>query len=183
MTDQESVRLVLTADVVATVIVTAAKLTGEDPLGIALYRKPQSKALHYAFQALKKCFPKYPQDRLAHFVGCAGKPEYYSVNSTNGMALFVGGPYAGQRRHRFWDEVIFEKVISAARSAAPLDLPEFIPAKQQPGFVTRDLPANRPPTFSRPVAAPGKRKLLEDLQRAVLNTGGKLIGEGESGQS
>jgi hypothetical protein len=170
------------ADQVAWAIFTACRVTGEDPLVVAGERKPQSRARHYAFHALKVVFPDVKCSRLAFMCGCSGNPEYYAVNSTNGMARFVGSPYKGERKHRFWNEDVFARVIAAVRIFAPDQIVE-VNEKAAPIAPQQDEPAppRKPPVKlsaftgsivepTRPSMAPGKRSLLDELRAAVENT-------------
>jgi hypothetical protein len=154
-----------TANHVAWAIVAACRETGENPLVVAGDREPRSRARHYAFQALKVVFPDVKKERLAFMVGCSGKPEYYAVNSTNGMGRFVGGPHVGERIHRFWDEGVFERVIAAIK-LPPEE--EESPPTRQPVKLSAATGSIVEPT--RPAAAPGKRALQDMLAQAVRNT-------------
>lgn len=154
------------ANAVAWAIVSACRETGEDPLVVVGERKPESRARHYAFQALKVVFPDFKRERLAFMCGCSGKPEYYATNSTNGMQRFVGGPYVGERKHRFWNEDRFIRVIAAVRAAVEDDAPAA-PAIP-PVKLSAATGSIVEPT--RPAAAPGKRKLHDMLAEAVRNT-------------
>lgn len=116
-----------TADEVATALITACRLTGEDPENIIVARPSHSYARHYAFQALRVAFPEVLGAALARMLRCSGNEQYWSVNSNNGMARFQGGPHKGKRRHRFWDEQIFQRVIAAVRELAQVeDVPAFL---------------------------------------------------------
>lgn len=155
-----------TADQVARAIVTACRATGENPIAVVGDREPQSRARHYAFQSLKVVFPDVKKERLAFMCGCSGKPEYYAVNSTNGMQRFVGGPYRGERKHRFWNEEVFARVLAALRAAVEDEQPPEQPKSPVklsafPGSIVE-------PT--RPAAMPGKRKLEDMMRQAVMNT-------------
>jgi len=155
-----------TANAVAWAIVAACRATGENPLVVAGDREPKSRARHYAFQSLKVVFPDVKAERLAFMCGCSGKPEYYAVNSTNGLMRFVGGPYEGERRHRFWNEDVFNRVIAAVRVA---NEQEALEAQEPKPPVKLSAAPGRIVEPIRPVA-PGKRQLLEMLAEAARNT-------------
>lgn len=161
------------ADQIACAIIAACRETGEDPFVVTGERRPQSRARHYAFQALKVVFPLAIRERLAFMCGCSGNPKYYAVNSSNGMQRFVAGPHKGERIHRFWDEDVFARVIAAVKGAP---IPEALINEEQ-----QDLPVPRTPIKlsasvgsivepTRPAASPGKRKLEDMLRAAVENT-------------
>lgn len=159
--------MMLTANHVAWAIVAACRETGENPLTVVGDREPRSRARHYAFQALKVVFPDVKKERLAFMVGCSGKPEYYAVNSTNGMGRFAGGPHVGERMHRFWNESVFERVIAAVRlqPQAEDDPTTARPPVKKLSAATGGIVEPR-----RPAAAPGKRALQDMLAEAVRNT-------------
>lgn len=154
------------ANTVAWAIVAACRETGENPLVVAGERPAPSRARHYAFQSLKVAFPDVAGARLAFMCGCSGKPEYYAVNSTNGMQRFLGGQHEGKRKHRFWSEEIFGRVIAAVRTAMEDEQPVERP--KPPVKLSAFTGAVVEPT--RPAASPGKRALHDMLAEAVRNT-------------
>lgn len=167
--------MVLTAEHVAVAIVTACREMGEGALAVAEQRKPQSRARHYALQALRTVFPKVQRDRLAFLCGCAGNPEFYAANSARGMARFVGGPHKGERIHRFWNEAVFERIIASIRESAPtrerdveIEATPDAPPRRAPVKLSARIDSIVEPT--RPSAVPGKRKLEQMLHDAVSNT-------------
>jgi hypothetical protein len=156
----------LSANHVAWAIVQACRETGENALVVAEQRKPQSRARHYALQALKVVFPDVSRERLAWMCGCSGNPKYYSTNSTNGIQRFVGGPHKGERIHRFWKEEVFERVIAAVRTCDPVVAEER--GRRPQLKLSAKVDSIVEPT--RPAATPGKRKLHDMLAEAVRNT-------------
>lgn len=157
------------ANHIAVAIVSACVETGEDPLAIVEQRVQKSHARHYAFQALRVVFPEAAHDSLAHRCGCSGIPKYFATNSNDRMRPFVGGPHKGKRKHGFWDEDVFQKVIDAVRA---VDMPEE-PQSEEPAIAA--APAEPPaPTPSAPPSRPffseRQSAAYRMLEQAMANT-------------
>jgi hypothetical protein len=157
------------ANHIAVAIVSACVETGEDPLEIAEQRVQKSRARHYAFQALRAVFPEAAHDSLAHRCGCSGIPKYFATNSNDRMRPFVGGPHKGKRKHGFWDEDVFQRVIDAVRA---IEMPEE-PAVEEAAAdapAADAVPIMPPASPSRPFISERQSAAYRMLQQAVANT-------------
>jgi hypothetical protein len=123
-----------------------------------------SRARHYAFQALRTVFPDINKAYLANACGCAGNPRHYAVNSTNSMQRFVGGPHRGERRHRFWNEDIFDKVIAAVRVLEGTAAPQPEPEPERSDIAAPSAPPARPFISER------QAKAYRELEQAMAKT-------------
>lgn len=174
------------ADHIARAIVAACALTKESSLAVAEERVQKSYARHYAFHAIKAVFPAMPLESLAFRVGCSGDPKWFWRNTMNGMTRFVGGPHAGKRHHRFWNETTFEKVIEAIRAVGPgVETVEEPPEEDDEPVLESEPqdPAPVPPPAKAVEAEPRRfmserqAKAYRMLQAAVINTA-KLPNQG-----
>jgi hypothetical protein len=178
------------SDQVAHAIVAACRETGENPEQLA-QQQGTLHARHYALHALHRIFPTASRESLARSVGCAGDGRKFWNNSVQQkFKMLVGGPRAGKRVAK-WDEAAFERVIAAVRAVAPAnnDEAESDPAANRASAAEGPALARlqsytarpRPPVKlsaavggivepTRPVAAPGKRRLEEIMREAVINT-------------
>jgi hypothetical protein len=178
------------ADEVAIAIVTACRITKEDPIAV-IEQVPMLRARHYAMHALVHVFPDVPRAAVARCVGAPGLPDGFYKNSlSQKFKPVVGGPRVGKRQAQWWSEDSFMAVIDAIRR--PVDLPatkEWLRPTREERVV---VPISKSPTVKtvqhkptnsfgsmvpRPAATPGKRDLIRELQQAILNTGGRLIGD------
>jgi hypothetical protein len=174
------------ADHFARAVVAACVLTKESPLAVAEERVQKSRARHYAFHAIRAVFPETPIEGLAFRVGCSGDPKWFARNTINGLTRFVGGPHAGKRHHRFWNETTFEKVIEAIKAVGP-----GVEVFEEPSDKIEEPVLESEPQDPAPVPPPAKaveaepRRFMSErqakayrmLQAAVINTA-KLPSEG-----
>lgn len=91
-----------TADQIATAIVTACQLTGDDPIAVVKgARGPRARARHVAFDALIEVFPAATKVRLARCLG-------YSTPATapgNLVNMF--------RKLKWWRDEWVDEVVGA----------------------------------------------------------------------
>ncbi len=153
-----------TADQVARAIVAAARETGEDPEA-CIIGAPGLRCRHYAMHALSRAFPavKHNKHIWAKLTGASSNPKYFWANSVSQkFNMAAGGPRAGKRAAKWWDEAAFERVIDAIGVEQP-PAPRRAPVKLSADFGSIVEP-------TRPAATPGKRALHDMLRAAVENT-------------
>lgn len=118
----------LTADEVATALVAACKLQGENPIKVAS-RKKESRARWYAFAALVDLFPDVDYRSIAH---CVGFPTDNSIIRARGYLKHF-------RTLDWWDEPRVKVVkASVACLVDPVEIPRFLPAARP--WVANSLP-------------------------------------------
>lgn len=150
----------ITADHVATAIVTASKAVGVDPLEVptnnndpnALKRRLLFRARAYAAIALSRTCPSRQKQSIGRMVG--------SRTPTVFMAQTAADLRDG-RLKKWWQDWIIEAVVKAINEVPePVveDEPEEVPVFLAPR-----------PLVSRS-AGPGKKALYDMLREAVLNT-------------
>jgi hypothetical protein len=111
------------ADDVATAIVTACRITGEDPLfvgGGGRYtggkHSTHNRARHYAMHALRAVFPHVSHVNLARMVGCPGYGGHFWHNSVVAVAHPTG---TGKIRASWWSTEAYQSVVDAVKAIQP----------------------------------------------------------------
>ncbi len=152
------------ANHIAVAIVAACAETGEGPLVVAEERVQKSRARHYAFQALRAAFPEAAHESLAYRCGCSGIAKYYATNSNDRMRRFVGGPHKGKRRHGFWDEDRFQRIIHAVRA---VEAPATGGLVEEPPAVEHEAERPAPAPVAMVPAEPLARPFISERQAAA----------------
>lgn len=179
--------MIPTADDVAIAIVTAARLTGEDPLLVA-DANAELQCRHYVVHALAAIFPLLPTKRLGFLVGLDEKKAIYFYRASRWSVLGYAPQSNRRDRAHWWSEGHFEAVTDALckrvlprqemaaeiRSTEAKAKYEALAAEAMPNPVPPRKPVPREPmgrtvTLTPPPAAQ-KRSLHDMLAEAVRNT-------------
>lgn len=134
-----SARVFPSADEIAKLAVSAANLTGEDPIGILTSRK-STRARAYIFHLLARRYRHVPQAQLGKLIGTDGSDAQTSFLRT-------------APRAQWWDQLVAEQIerhdalIAARVAEAGRRPPTQVP-------VTAALMGDPDPTRQRPLVTP-----------------------------